>query len=110
MNKDVKTVVITGSSRGFGFCQAKKFKELGFNVVISATKESNLLRALEKLNTINPDETNAISVVCDVTQRDALENLWKKAIEAFGRVDIWVNNAGVNSPDKPICELTEKEI
>ena len=32
MNKDVKTVVITGSSRGFGFCQAKKFKELGFNV------------------------------------------------------------------------------
>lgn len=110
MNKDVKTVVITGSSRGFGFCQAEKFKELGFNIVISATKESNLLRALENLNTINPDETNAISVVCDVTQRDALENLWKKAIEAFGRVDIWVNNAGVNSPDKPICELTEKEI
>lgn len=110
MNKDVKTVVITGSSRGFGFCQAKKFKELGFNVVLSATNESNLLKALEELNTINPDETNAVSVVCDVTRREDLENLWKEAIGSFGRVDIWVNNAGVNSPDKPVCELTEKEI
>ena len=110
MNKDVKTVVITGSSRGFGFCQAKKFKELGFNVVLSATNESNLLKALEELNTINPDETNAVSIVCDVTRREDLENLWKEAIESFGRVDIWVNNAGVNSPDKPVCELTEKEI
>ena len=110
MSKDARTVVITGSARGFGFCQAKKFKELGFNVVLSDINESNLFKALEELNTVNADETRATSIVCDVTKREDLENLWKEAVETFGRVDIWVNNAGVNSPDKPVCVLTEKEI
>lgn len=110
MNKNVRTVVITGSARGFGLCQAKKFKELGFNVVLSDIHESNLMRALEELNTIQSEGTGATAVVCDVTKREDLEKLWKEAIGAFGRVDIWVNNAGVNSPDKPVCELTEKEI
>ena len=39
-------VVITGSARGFGLCQAKKFKELGYNVVISDINEENLKKAL----------------------------------------------------------------
>ncbi len=106
----MKTVVITGSARGFGLCQAKKFKELGFNVVISDINETNLAKALGELNAINPENTKAASVVCNVTNHADLENLWDRAVEAFGAVDIWVNNAGVNSPDKPVCELTEKEI
>ncbi|MBQ7064075.1 MAG: SDR family NAD(P)-dependent oxidoreductase [Firmicutes bacterium] len=106
----MKTVVITGSARGFGLCQARKFKELGFNVVISDINEANLEKALAELNTMGAEGTGAISVRCNVTDHADLENLWNKATEAFGSVDIWVNNAGVNSPDKPVCELTEKEI
>ena len=106
----MKSVVITGSARGFGLCQAKKFKELGFNVVISDINETNLKKALEELKKINPENTCAISVVCDVTKRQDHEKLWKEAKEVFGTVDIWVNNAGVNSPDKPVYELTDKEI
>lgn len=106
----MKTVVITGSARGFGLCQAKKFKELGFNTVISDINETNLVKALGELDAINPEQTKAISVVCNVTSPADLENLWDKAVEAFGAVDIWINNAGVNSPDKPVAELTEKEI
>ena len=106
----MKTVVITGSARGFGLCQAKKFKELGFNVVISDINEANLGKALAELEKAGAAGTKAISVVCNVTSRGDLENLWNKAKEAFGNVDIWVNNAGVNSPDRPVCELTEKEI
>ena len=37
-------------------------------------------------------------------------HLWNKAKEAFNTVDIWINNAGVNSPDKPVYQLTDKEI
>ncbi len=106
----MKTVVITGSARGFGLCQAKKFKELGFNVVISDINETNLKKALEELLLIRPDDTKAISVVCDVTRYRDLEGLWNSAKDAFGDVDIWINNAGVNSPDKPVAELTEREI
>lgn len=106
----MKTVVITGSARGFGLCQAKKFKELGCNVVISDINGDNLNKALEELNAINPAETGALSVKCDVTVHDDLKKLWNEAVERFGAIDIWVNNAGVNSPDKPVTGLTEKEI
>ncbi len=104
------TVVITGSARGFGLCQAKKFKELGFNVVISDINEENLSKALDELNKINPTKTKAIKVICNVTKLVELENLWLVAKQEFENVDIWINNAGVNSPDKPMYELTDKEI
>ena len=103
-------VVITGSARGFGLCQAKKFKELGYNVVISDINEANLAKALEELNQINPEGTNAIAVKCDVTKMEEVDHLYLEAKKAFGAVDIWVNNAGVNSPDKPVYELSAKEI
>ena len=103
-------VVITGSARGFGLCQAKKFKSLGFNVVISDINEANLDKALEELNEINKENTKAIKVKCNVTDINDVENLYLKAKEEFGQVDIWVNNAGVNSPNKPVYELTDKEI
>ena len=102
--------VITGSARGFGLCQAKKFKELGWNVVISDINETNLKKALDELETINPRATKAASVVCNVTSADDLQNLWDSAVATFGTVDLWINNAGVNSPDKPVFELTEQEI
>ena len=105
-----KTVVITGSARGFGLCQAKKFKEKGFNVVISDINEANLAKAMDELSGIHPEQTRAVSVVCDVTRLSDLEKLWSNAVKEFGSVDIWINNAGVNSPDKPVCELTDKEI
>ena len=106
----MRTVVITGSARGFGLCQAKKFKELGFNVVISDINEGNLEKALQELTRIGPEGTGAISAVCDVTKYRDLDNLWKRAVKEYGTVDIWINNAGVNSPDRPVMDLTEKEI
>ena len=103
-------VVITGSARGFGLCQAKKFKTLGYNVVISDINEINLQNATSQLEQINSENTKVVSVKCDVTKMEDIENLYATAKNAFGGVDIWVNNAGVNSPDKPVYLLTDKEI
>ena len=103
-------VVITGSARGFGLAQAKKFKELGYNVVISDINETNLEKALQELYEINKENTKAIAVKCNVTVMEEVDNLFIKAKEEFNQVDIWINNAGVNSPDKPVYELTDKEI
>ncbi len=106
----MKTVVITGSARGFGLCQARKFKELGFNTVISDINEENLEKAAAELEKTGAEGTQVLKVKCDVTKIEDVQNLWETAYKAFGGVDIWVNNAGVNSPDKPVCELSAKEI
>jgi len=106
----MKTVVITGSSRGFGFCMARQFKGLGCNVVLSAVNEGKLIRAAEELKGVGPGKAQVLWAVCDVRDSGALQGLWDLAKQRFGAVDLWVNNAGVNSPDKPVCELTEAEI
>lgn len=105
----MKTVVITGSTRGFGLCQAKKFRELGFHVVLSGTDPARLARAEAELRSIGA-EGRILGVLCDVKKPPELQQLWEAAAEAFGAVDIWINNAGVNSPDKPVYELTAEEI
>ena len=69
--------IVTGSARGFGFCQAKKFKELGYNVVISDVTEANLEKALSELNEINKENTSAIKVKCDVTKIELPEKTKK---------------------------------
>lgn len=105
----MKTVVITGSARGFGLELAKCFKKYDCNVVLSDINEKNLNDAIKVIDEIESN-SKATSIVCDVTKFEMLTSLWNTAIETFGHVDIWINNAGVNQPDKPVCELTEQEI
>lgn len=50
----MKTVVITGSSRGFGFCLAREFRRMGCNVVISAVNAENLRKAEAELKNAGP--------------------------------------------------------
>ncbi len=105
----MKTVVITGSARGLGFEMAKKFRLNNYNVVISDINEDNLKKALETLNGME-SEAKVESCKCNVTSSSDLENLISFAKEKFGVIDIWINNAGVNQPERAIWELTEDEI
>ena len=105
----MKTVVITGSARGFGFAMAKDFRRLGCNVVLSDLKQENLDKAKQELEKIDSD-AKVLTVVCDVTKSEMLENLWAQSQQTFGAVDIWINNAGVNQPDLPVCMLSEEDI
>lgn len=104
-----KTVVITGSARGFGLELAKVFKKSNFNVVLSDINKDNL-RIAEKVISDIKSNSSVASTVADVTSHDDLIKLWNTAKNKFGQVDIWINNAGVNQPDKPICALSKKEI
>ena len=105
----MKTIVITGSARGFGFAMAKDFFARNCNVVLSDLKQENLDKAKEELEKIKSD-AKVLTVVCDVTKSDMLENLWTQAKHTFCAVDIWINNAGVNQPDLPVCNLSEQDI
>ncbi len=105
----MKTVVITGSARGLGFEMAKVFKKNHTNIVLSDLKEENLKKAKKELDQIDNSSKVAICK-CDVTNTTDIANLINFAKKEFGSIDIWINNAGVNQPEKAIWELTEEEI
>ncbi len=105
----MKTVVITGSARGLGFEMAKVFKKNDYNVVLSDVNTEKLKKALEELNQIN-SKTQADYQECDITKEDDIQRLISFSINRFQSIDIWINNAGVNQPDKAIWELENDEI
>ena len=95
----MKTVVITGSARGLGLCMAKVFRMNNFNVVISDLKEESLVAAEEELLKVNGNG-KVSHFICDVTKSEDISNLIKNTVEEYNEIDIWINNAGVNQPDK----------
>lgn len=105
----MKTVVITGSARGLGLEMAKVFRENDCNIVLSDLNEDNLKNAKNILMNIDSKSKVGYSV-CDVTKTKDIESLIEYATKEFGVIDIWINNAGVNQPEKAIWELDEKEI
>lgn len=105
----MKTVVITGSARGLGLEMAKVFRKNNLNVVISDLNIENLNKAEEILNEIN-SKGSIGKCLCDVTKSSDILNLIEYAKKEFKNIDIWINNAGVNQPNKAIWELNEKEI
>ena len=105
----METAVITGSTRGLGYELAKNFRMHGFNVVISGTTDEGIARTVNRLKEIK-GEGEVIGTVCNVTKLDEVEQLGKLAVEKFGEIDYWVNNAGVNQSYKLIWDLPEHEI
>ena len=105
----MKTIVITGSTRGLGFELAKCFRRQGFNIVINGVNEKRLENSLAELRAIKSD--GAVTGFCgSVTETKNIDAMIQKAAAKFGTIDIWVNNAGVNQPMKPMWELLESEI
>lgn len=105
----MKTVVITGSARGLGFEMAKLFRKANLNVVISDLKEENLIKSKEELDKIESSGVVEYQV-CNVINSKDIQRLIDFTKNKFECIDIWINNAGVNQPDKAIWELTEEEI
>jgi NAD(P)-dependent dehydrogenase (short-subunit alcohol dehydrogenase family) len=87
-----RTAVITGAGSGIGRGTALALAARGVNVVaaeISADRAAETVAAVEKAG------AEAIAVACDVAAAGALENVRQRALEAFGRIDILMNNVGV---------------
>ncbi|MEZ0231029.1 MAG: SDR family NAD(P)-dependent oxidoreductase, partial [Planctomycetota bacterium] len=86
------TIVITGASSGIGRATALALASEGAAVVLAARREEPLERLASEC-----EERGglAIAVATDVTDEHAVYALAKTAIETFGRIDAWVNNAGV---------------
>jgi len=99
------TVVITGSTKGIGRSLADNFIARAYDVVISSRSEDDARRVAEELNQSSGGK--AIGQKCDVSNKIEVQGLWDRAAAHFGRVDIWINNAGHASSRHKVHELPE---
>lgn len=103
-----KTVaLVTGSNRGIGASCIEEFAKLGVNVVINYCHHEEEAKELEK----RIRETYSVEVLtikCDVSNSDEVENMINTIVDTFGGIDILVNNAGV-ARDSLLLEKNLKE-
>ena len=105
----MKTVVITGSARGLGLEMAKCFRTKNFNVVISDLFKKDLDNAKKELLKVKGNG-DIDCFVCDITNEKDIINLINKTRNKYNNIDFWINNAGINQPNKMIWDLTSEEI
>jgi NAD(P)-dependent dehydrogenase (short-subunit alcohol dehydrogenase family) len=105
----VKVVVITGSTRGIGNGLADAFLDLDCSVAISGRTEAGVERAVEALAGRYESE-RVWGSPCDVTEYDQVQALWEAARQHYGRIDIWINNAGLGHAQCSFCEHPQEQM
>jgi glucose 1-dehydrogenase len=101
-----KVAVITGSSRGLGFAIAEAYASEGASVVMAARNATTLDQAVTALQ---QKGYAAAGLPCNISSHSDMEALAELAIKTFGRLDIWVNNAGVSASYGPTLGVSVKD-
>jgi 3-oxoacyl-[acyl-carrier protein] reductase len=104
MNMDGKVVIITGASRGIGRATARLLSARGAAVVINYAANAPAAAALEE--EIKASGGKALVVQADVLALDDVQRLVARTLEAFGRIDVLVNNAGARFTEGTFLETT----
>lgn len=99
-----KVAVITGASRGIGEAAARRLASDGAKVVLAARKPEALEAVAEA---IRADGGDARAVACHTGRVDDVERLFERAVQAYGVVDVLVNNAATNPYFGPILDTEE---
>lgn len=87
-----KTAFVTGGASGIGLALGRAFARSGMKVMLADIEEGTLQEAVKSLQEISPDISG---IVCDVTDAESVERAAQAAFDAFGRVHVVCNNAGV---------------
>jgi short-subunit dehydrogenase len=96
MEIDGKVVVVTGASMGIGEAIAKVFADNGASVMLLARDVGRADSARQRVG--NLDRT--VALACDVRKSEQIDEVVAQTLELFGRLDVWVNNAGIGIRDR----------
>jgi len=96
---DGKVAIVTGASKGIGEAMCRGLAEAGAKVVVSSRKQDAVDAVAESFT---KDGLEAIGIECHVAKVDHQKSLIDKTIEAYGRIDILINNAGTNPYFGPV--------
>ena len=103
-----KVVIVTGGNSGVGAATAMLFAKEGAKVVISARRQAQLDEVAAKIREAGGE---VLPVVTDISKPEDARNLVAKTVEAYGKVDVLVNNAGVLEEGlKPIDKVTDEDM
>ena len=106
MNFEGKVVIVTGAAGGIGKEVVRKLANAQAKVVLVDLNED----AIKSVQTeLGLTEENSLAVKADVSNEESVKNYVDQTITKFGRIDGFVNNAGVEGPAKPLEEITEKD-
>jgi len=103
-----KIAIITGASSGIGRATAIALYKAGWNVVLTARRQAELEETSQlcaQASSSAGSTSQSLVVAGDVTQESFVKELFVKAVDRFGRVDMLFNNAGTVMPQVPIEEL-----
>ena len=101
-------IVITGSTKGIGLGMAREFLQRGHDVMISSRGADAVSAAVSDLSGDYPGRT-VLGQPCDVGDYEQVEVLWQAAVDGFGQVDIWINNAGRDGQKMPFFALPKED-
>ena len=103
-----RTVLITGAGQGLGQACAHNFAKAGANVVIAELNEARDVAVANKLKQYDGD---ALAVTTDVADSASIESMVSAVTEQFGRIDILINDAGLNAAlnRRPFWEIPDDE-
>lgn len=99
-----KVVLITGAAQGIGLATAQEFVKVGAKVILS-----DVLDGTEQAKELTDAGYNAFAYVCDVSDEKQVQKMIEHIVKTFGRLDCAFNNAGVQTPQKPMAEITYEE-
>jgi NAD(P)-dependent dehydrogenase (short-subunit alcohol dehydrogenase family) len=105
----MKSIVITGSTRGIGYGLANEFLARGCGVMVNGRSPASVDRAIGSLSQVHGRERLA-GQAGDVTSPDDHQALWDAAVAKFGQVDIWINNAGVGHPMMNVWDIPVEKV
>ena len=101
---DGRIAVITGAAQGIGYAMAKTFLDEGASVLVADIDGDAARRAAKSLG----DGPNVIGVPCDVSEAHDIDRVVAMALDSFGRLDVFVNNAGITR-DATMRKMTEEQ-
>jgi len=101
-----RVAIITGAGTGIGKAAAHALLRDGYSVSLAGRRQEMLDEAIAEAG---PDGERALGVVTDVCDPDSIRNLFAKTMEAFGRLDVLFNNAGIGTPAMPLEDLTYEQ-
>jgi NAD(P)-dependent dehydrogenase (short-subunit alcohol dehydrogenase family) len=101
-----KVAVVTGAASGMGRAFAERFAREGMKVVLADVEDGALEAEVQELRR---SEFDVIGVQTDVSKPDSIEALAAKTLEAYGKIHVVCNNAGVLGASKPIWECSLKD-
>lgn len=105
----MKTIIITGSTRGIGLGLAECFLRQGHQVVISGRSQESVDQAVDQLAGLYPRDRMG-TFPCDMRDYQRVEGLWHYGREKFGEIDIWINNAGIGQSQTDFWDLDPNQI